>query len=108
MTSEPRGWLDMSLGVPEPGTDERVLQLVALELHQDQTVNGQVVDVHSASDIPVSCTTTPKSWSASMGLMPGEAFQPGAARATAATFQAPAWVAPANVASAVKISVTRK
>ena len=34
---------------------------LTLELHQDQTVNGQVVDVHSASDIPVSCTTTPKS-----------------------------------------------
>jgi hypothetical protein len=81
---------------------------LALELHQDQTVNGQVVDVHSASDIPVSCTTTPKSWSASMGLMPGEAFQPGAARATAATFQMPAWIAPANVASAVKISVPRR
>ena len=81
---------------------------LALELHQDQTVNGQVVDVHSASDIPVSCTTTPKSWSATMALMPGEAFQAGAARASAATFQTPAWVAPANVASVVKISIPRK
>ena len=76
--------------------------------HQDQKVNGQVVDVHSASDIPVTCTTTAKPWSASMGLMPGEAFQPGAARATAATFQTPEWVTPASAASAVKISVTRK
>ena len=81
---------------------------LALELHQDQKVNGQVVDVHSASDIPVTCTTTAKAWSASMALTPGEAFQPGAARATAGTFQTPEWVAPASAASTVKIAVTRK
>ena len=81
---------------------------LALELHQDQKVNGQVVDVHSASDIPVSCTTTAKAWSAAMGLMPGEAFQAGPARATAGTFQTPEWVTPASAASAVKISIPRK
>ena len=81
---------------------------LALELHQDQTVNGQVVEVHAASDIPVSCTTTPKSWSASMALVPGETFQAGAARASAATFQTPAWIAPSSAASAVKISITHK
>jgi len=43
-----------------------------------------------------------------MALMPGEAFQTGAARATATTFQTPEWVTPANVATAVKISVARK
>jgi hypothetical protein len=81
---------------------------LALELHQNQKVNGQVVDIHSASDIPVTCTTSPKPWSASMGLAAGEAFQQGAARGTAVTFQTPDWVAPASVASAVKISVVRK
>ena len=81
---------------------------LALELHQDQKVNGQVVDVHSATDIPVTCTTAAKPWSGSMGLAAGEAFQQGAARATAATFQTPEWVAPASVASAVKISVAKK
>ena len=81
---------------------------LALELHQDQKVNGNVVDVHSASDVPVSCTTTAKPWSATMGLTPGEAFRPGAARATAATFQTPEWVAPASAAGAVKISIARK
>ena len=81
---------------------------LALELHQDQKVNGQVVDVHSASDIPVACTTSAAPWSASMALLPTEAFQAGAARATAVTFQTPEWVTPASVASAVKISVTRK
>ena len=80
---------------------------LALELHQDQKV-GKNVDVHSASDIPVSCTTTAKPWSASMGLMPGEAFQAGAARASATTFQTPEWVMPASATSAVKISVARK
>ena len=81
---------------------------LALELHQNQKVNGQVVDVHSASDIPISCTTTAKTWSATMGLAAGEAFQNGAARATAATFQTSEWVAPASVAGAVKISIARR
>jgi hypothetical protein len=81
---------------------------LALELHQNQKVNGQVVDVHSASDIPATCTTSAQPWSASMALTPGQAFQNGAAQATAVTFQTAEWVAPASVASAVKISITRK
>jgi len=81
---------------------------VALELHQNQKINGQVVDVHSASDIPVACTTSSQPWSVSMGLAAGEAFQSGAARATAVTFQTAEWVTTASVGSAVKISVTRK
>jgi len=82
--------------------------LLALELHQDQKVGKQVADVHSASELPVSCTTTAKPWSATMTLTNGEAYQAGAARATAGTFQTPEWVTPANVASAVKISVARR
>ena len=81
---------------------------LAVELHQDQKVNGQVVDVHSASDIAVACTTTARPWSATMTLSNGEAWQSGAARATAQTFQTPEWVAPANAAGSVKISFTRK
>ena len=42
---------------------------LALELHQDQKVNRQLIDVHSESEIPVNCTTSP-AWSASMGLAP--------------------------------------
>ena len=80
---------------------------LALELHQDQKVNGQIVDVHSASDIPVTCTTTATAWSATMTLTDG-AWQNGAARATAQTFQTPDWVTPAGKAGAVKISFTRK
>jgi hypothetical protein len=80
---------------------------LALELHQDQKVSGQVVDVHSASDIPVTCTTTAKAWSATMTLTNG-AWQNGAARATAQTFLTPDWVTPASAAGAVKISFTRK
>jgi hypothetical protein len=81
---------------------------LALELHQDQKVNGQVVDVHSASDIPVTCTTSATPWSASMGLSNGEVFRSGAASATAQTFATPEWVTPAGAAGAVKISFTRK
>jgi hypothetical protein len=81
---------------------------LALELYQDQKVNGQVVDVHAASDIPVACTTSAQPWSATMALSNGEVFQAGAARATAQTFNTPEWVTPASAASAVKISFTRK
>ena len=81
---------------------------LALELHQNQKINGQVVDIHSAADIPVACTTGVQAWSASMGLTPGQAFQSGAAQATAVTFQTAEWVTPASVASAVKISIARK
>jgi hypothetical protein len=80
---------------------------LALELHQDQRVGTEIVDVHSASDIPVSCTTTPKSWSATMVLANGEAFKAGAARATAQTLNTAAWVTPAGLVSGVKI-LTRK
>ncbi len=81
---------------------------LALELHQDQKVGKQIVDVHSASDIPVTCGTTAKSWSATMGLTPGETFQAGAARVIASTLQTPEWVTPASATGAVKISVARK
>jgi len=77
---------------------------LALELHQDQRAGKQVVDVHSASDIPVACTTTATPWSANMALLPGEAFQPGAAQATAQTFNTAEWVTPASVAAGVKIA----
>ena len=76
---------------------------LALELHQDQKVGKNVVDVHSASDIPVNCTTTAQPWSASLVLTGGQVFQAGAARATAVTFQTPDWVTPASVTSAVRI-----
>ena len=81
---------------------------LALELHQDQKVGNGTVDIHSASDIPVNCTTTRKSWSANMVLSNGEAYQAGTARATAQTLNTPEWVTPAGVASSVKISLTRK
>ena len=81
---------------------------LGLELHQDQKVGKQVVDVHSASDIPIACSTTAKPWGAAMGLMAGEAFKAGAARATAQTFSTPEWVTPASAASAVKLSIVRK
>ena len=81
---------------------------LALELHQDQKVGKEVVDVHSTDDIPLECTPSGGRWSTHMPLSPGEAFQAGAARATAATFQTGEWVTPASVASAVKISFARK
>ena len=76
---------------------------LALELHQDQKVRGQIVDVHAATDIPVNCTTTAQAWSASMGLAPGQAFVAGAARATAQTFATGDWITPANASAVVKI-----
>jgi hypothetical protein len=81
---------------------------LALELHQDQKVGKQVVDIHSADVLPLECTPSGGSWSAHMPLSTGEAFQNGAARATAVTFETPEWTSPAAVASGVRISVARK
>jgi len=67
-------------------------------------------EVHSVSSLPVQCTTTAKSWSVPMALVPGEAFQPGAAKAIVQTFnnETPECVAPTTVTSGVRISVSRK
>ena len=75
---------------------------LALELHQDQKVGREIVDIHSARTIPVSCTTTARAWSATMVLTEG-AFQSGPARASAFTLNTPEWAAPASVNAAVKI-----
>jgi len=77
---------------------------LALELHQDQKVGKEVVDVHSAATTQVACTPAGATWARKMFLAPGEAWQTGAARATANTFNTPEWVTPAGVASGVKIS----
>jgi hypothetical protein len=81
-----------------------------LELHQDQKINGEIVDVHSVSSLPVQCSTTAKAWSVPMELLPGEAFQAGAAKAIVQTSNpdTPEWVTPASVSSGVRISVGRK
>ena len=81
---------------------------LAVELHQDQKVGKQVVDIQSADTFPLECTTSGGRWSTHMPLLPGEAFQAGAARATAQTVEMPEWVKPASAASAVKIAITRK
>ena len=81
---------------------------LAVELHQDQKKDDRIIDVHSASDIPVACTTTASPWSATMTLLPGETWQNGAARVTAQTFQTPEWATPAGKAGAVKISFARR
>jgi len=80
---------------------------LALELHQEQKVGKQVVDVHSAAAPTVSCGPTPRTWAQKMILTEG-AWLNGSAQATAQTYEAPEWVAPASVAGAVKIAISRK
>jgi len=81
---------------------------LALELHQQQRVGKQTADVHAAATEPVACGTTRRPWSASMVLTDGEQFQNGAATATALTFDAEPWVAPAAVSGSVKLYWSRK
>jgi hypothetical protein len=76
---------------------------LALELRQSQKVGKKVIEVHAASSPQVSCGPTAQPWSSQMVLTEG-AWQNGAARATAQTFDTPEWVAPASAASAVKIA----
>ena len=80
---------------------------LALELHQDQKVGKQVIDVHAAAAPQVTCGTTPTTWAQKMILTEG-AWLNGSARATAQTYQAPEWVAQASAAGAVKVSISRK
>jgi len=80
---------------------------LALELHQDQKVGKQVVDVHAAAAPQVNCITSPTAWS--QVLVPTEGtWQSGAARATANTYQLPEWVAQASTTSGVKLAINRK
>jgi hypothetical protein len=81
---------------------------LALELHQDQKVGKDVVDVHAASDVPIECTTSGGRWGATMVLTDGETYQAGAATASAQTFQTAEWATPAGVTSPVRISFARK
>jgi hypothetical protein len=80
---------------------------LALELHQDQKVGRQVIDVHAAAAPQVTCGTTPTAWAQKMILTEG-AWLNGSARATAQTYEAPEWVAQASAAGAVKVSISRK
>jgi hypothetical protein len=77
---------------------------LALEVHQDQKVGKNVVDVHGASDISVTCGTTPTSWSGTVRPSAGEAFQLGAANAMASTYQTQEWVAPSSATGVVKLA----
>ena len=80
---------------------------LALELHQEQKVGKQVVDVHAAAAPTASCGTTPRTWAQKMILTEG-AWQNGSAQATAQTSEAAEWVAPASAAGAVKTAISRK
>jgi len=80
---------------------------LALELHQEQRVGKETVDIHSAATEPVACGPTAGPWSASMVLTEG-AFQNGTAAATAVTFDAEPWVASASASRDVKLYRSRK
>jgi hypothetical protein len=84
-------------------TRDDVINL-ALELHQDQKVGKQVVDVHAAGMTQVPCGTTVATWARKMILTDGATWRTGAARATANTYNTPEWVTPAGAAGAVTIS----
>jgi hypothetical protein len=80
---------------------------LALELHQDQRTGKETTDIHAASTEPVSCSTTPRPWSASMVTTDGP-FENGTAAATAQVFDAEPWVAAASQSAAVKLYRARK
>ena len=84
-------------------TRDDVINL-ALELHQDQKVGKQVVDVHAAGMTQVACGTTVATWARKMILTDGATWRTGAARVTANTYNTPEWVTPAGAAGAVTIS----
>ena len=77
---------------------------LALELHQNQRIGKDIVDVHSAVTEPVVCDTTTRPWSASMVLSDGQEFKVSAtATASAVTYLAKPWVAQAEASQSVKL-----
>ena len=85
--------------------DETIL--LRLELRQDQNVGKVTNQVHTTATTQVACSPTTTTRGRKMFLTSG-AWQAGAAQATATTIYTPDWVAPASMASAVKLSVVRK
>jgi len=79
---------------------------LALDLKQEQKAGRGNTEVHAASTLPVACSTTVRPWTASMVLTAGS-FQNGTATASAQTFDAEPWVAPASAAGAVKLFKSR-
>lgn len=80
---------------------------LALELHQDQKVGKEVVDVHAAAAPQVNCITSPTKWAQVVTPTDGT-WQTGAARVMANTYQTPEWVAQASVTSGVRLAISRK
>jgi hypothetical protein len=85
--------------------DETIL--LGLELRQTQKVGKTVVTVHTTANTQVACGPVATTWAMKMFLTSG-AWQAGVAQATAKTVYLPDWVAPASVASAVKLAVVRR
>jgi hypothetical protein len=111
MTIDPNVRLDATTGYAFlTGTmkctrDETIL--LRLELRQDQKVGKDVTQVHTTATTQVACSPTTTTWGRKMFLTSG-AWQAGAAQATATTIYTPDWVAPASVASGVKLAVVRR
>jgi hypothetical protein len=101
--NQSNGWATLT-GTVKCSRDETFA--LALELHQPQRAGKETIDVHSATTEPVTCSTVARPWSASMVLSEG-AFQNGNATATAVTFEAEPWVAPASATAPVKLYRSR-
>ena len=71
-------------------------------LTQDQKSGKTLTTVHAHSDVPVACSTTARTFSASMMLEEG-VFEAGSAVAEVHTLGAEPWVTPASASGAVRL-----
>jgi hypothetical protein len=79
---------------------------LAVQLVQQQKGGRTAASVDAANVVPVTCSTTPRPWTASMVLTSGS-FENGGATASAQTVGAEPWVTPAAATGAVKLYRSR-
>jgi hypothetical protein len=82
-------------------------QMLRIELTQDQKVGKSTTTVQGSIDVPFTCATTPKTWSAVVLPTTG-GFASGDATGTVKTINTPKWYTPSSTTSAVKVVVARR
>ena len=82
-------------------------QTLRIDLSQDQKVGKNTTTVQGSIDVPFTCSTTAKTWSAVVFPTTG-GFASGDATATVKTVNTPKWYAPSSTTSAVKVVVARR
>ena len=86
---------------------ETQAEMLRIDLAQDQKVGKTTTTVQGSIDVPFTCGTTAKAWSAVVFPATGE-FASGTGTAAVKTINTPKWYTPSSTTSAVKVVVARR